>query len=243
MPDAIGPGAGAKPRPIGSLWGYGRRVAQGSGFLGEVRTLSKWSGSSLSFMNWSKVMSRAMANAGVSTKLGNGSVDKSIYRSGEKRRIGGLKEPRGVAYWPDHNELVVASAGDGTVRFFDASSLTPDESMTLGDDADNVRVDPKTGQVVVGYGSGALAILDPVRRAVVRTIARRASGGLSDRWRRPKGVRECSQRAQNRRRRFGLRSGARELARRSSRKLSHGPRSGFGNRRHGLPHSRSPRGA
>ena len=67
MPDAIGPGPGAKPRPIGSLWGYGRRVAQGSGFLGEVRTLSKWSGSSLSFMNWSKVMSRAMANAGVST--------------------------------------------------------------------------------------------------------------------------------------------------------------------------------
>ena len=102
------------------------------------------------------------ATAGRSTEL--------IYRSGEKRRIGGLKEPRGVAYWPDHNELVVASAGDGTVRFFDASSLTPDESMTLGDDADNVRVDPKTGQVVVGYGSGALAILDPVRRAVVRTI-------------------------------------------------------------------------
>jgi hypothetical protein len=53
---------------------------------------------------------------------------------------------------------VVASAGDGTVRFFDASSLTPIGSIALGDDADNVRVDPKTGQVVVGYGSGALGI-------------------------------------------------------------------------------------
>ena len=103
-------------------------------------------------------------------ELGNGSVDRIDLSSGEKRRIGGLKEPQGVAYLPDHNELVVASAGDGTVRFFDASSLTPNGSMTLGDDADNVRVDPKTGQVVVGYGSGALAILDPVRRAVVRTI-------------------------------------------------------------------------
>ena len=61
--------------------------------------------------------------------------------------------------------------GDGTVRFFDASSLKPLGSVSLGDDADNVRVDPKTGQVVVGYGSGALAILDPARRAVVRTIA------------------------------------------------------------------------
>ena len=104
-------------------------------------------------------------------ELGNGSVDRIDLSSGERRRIGGLKEPQGLAYLPDRNELVVASAGDGTVRFFDASSLSPIGSVSLGDDADNVRVDPKTGQVVVGYGSGALAIIDPARRAVVRTIA------------------------------------------------------------------------
>jgi DNA-binding beta-propeller fold protein YncE len=103
-------------------------------------------------------------------ELGNGSVDAVDLSSGQTRRIDGLKEPQGLAYLPDHNELVVASAGDGTVRFFDASSLAPLGSVSLQDDADNVRVDPKTGQVVVGYGSGALAILDPVRRAVVRTI-------------------------------------------------------------------------
>ena len=33
------------------------------------------------------------------------------------------------------------------------------------------KLDPRTGQIVVGYGSGGLAILDPVRRTVVRTIA------------------------------------------------------------------------
>ncbi len=104
-------------------------------------------------------------------ELGNGSVDAVDLSSGETRRIGGLKEPQGLAYLPDRNELVVASGGDGTVRFFDASSLKPLGSVSLGDDADNVRVDPKTGQIVVGYGSGALAILDPARRAVVRTIA------------------------------------------------------------------------
>ena len=104
-------------------------------------------------------------------ELGNGSVDRVDLSSGDTRRIGGLKEPQGLAYLPDRDELVVASAGDGTVRFFDASSLTPIGSIALGDDADNLRVDPKTGQVVVGYGSGALAILDPVRREVVRTIA------------------------------------------------------------------------
>ena len=103
-------------------------------------------------------------------ELGNGSIDRIDLSSGETRRIGGLKEPQGLAYLPDRDELVVTSAGDGTVRFFDASSLTPIGSIALGDDADNVRVDPKTGQVVVGYGSGALAILDPARRAVIRTI-------------------------------------------------------------------------
>jgi hypothetical protein len=104
-------------------------------------------------------------------ELGNGSVDAVDLSSGEARRINGLKEPQGLAYLPDRNELVVASAGDGTVRFFDASSLAQVGSVSLGDDADNVRVDRKTGQVVVGYGSGALAILDPARRTVVRTIA------------------------------------------------------------------------
>ena len=104
-------------------------------------------------------------------ELGNGSVDRIDLPSGATRRIGGLKEPQGLAYLPDRDQLVVASAGDGTVRFFDADSFTPVGSVSLGDDADNARVDPKTGQIVVGYGSGALAILDPARRAVVRTIA------------------------------------------------------------------------
>jgi DNA-binding beta-propeller fold protein YncE len=104
-------------------------------------------------------------------ELGNGSVDRIDLSSGERRRIEGLKEPQGLAYLPDRDELVVASGGDGTVRFFDADSLASASSVSLGDDADNVRVDPKTGQIVVGYGSGALAILDAAGRAVVRTIA------------------------------------------------------------------------
>jgi DNA-binding beta-propeller fold protein YncE len=58
-------------------------------------------------------------------ELGNGSVDVVDLSSGATRRIGGLKEPQGLAYLPDRSQLVVASTGDGTVRFFDASSLAP----------------------------------------------------------------------------------------------------------------------
>jgi hypothetical protein len=79
-------------------------------------------------------------------ELGNGSVDAIDLLTGEMRRIEGLREPQGLAYLPDRNELVVASGGDGTVRFFDANSLAPVGSLTLGSDADNVRVDQETGE-------------------------------------------------------------------------------------------------
>ena len=54
-------------------------------------------------------------------ELGNGSVDAVDLSSGQTRRIGGLKEPQGLAYLADRNELVVASGGDGTVRFSTAA--------------------------------------------------------------------------------------------------------------------------
>ena len=36
----------------------------------------------------------------------------------------------------------------------------------LGSDADNVRLDVQTGRLVMGYGSGGLAVLDPSTRSV-----------------------------------------------------------------------------
>lgn len=104
-------------------------------------------------------------------ELGNGSVDAIDLESGASHRIGGLEEPQGLAYLPDRDELVVASGGDGTVRFFDGKSLSAAGVIQLGGDADNVRVDPKSGLVAVGYGSGAIAFIDPARKVVVSTIA------------------------------------------------------------------------
>jgi hypothetical protein len=75
-----------------------------------------------------------------------------------------------VAYLPALDQLVVACGGDGTVRFFNAATLAPVGSLKLGSDADNVRVDKASGRIAVGYGAGAIALIDPVRREVVRTI-------------------------------------------------------------------------
>lgn len=58
-------------------------------------------------------------------------------------RIAGLTEPQGVAWFPAEHELVVA-CGDGSVHFYDAERREV-ARINLGDDADNVRVDPRSG--------------------------------------------------------------------------------------------------
>jgi len=46
----------------------------------------------------------------------------------------------------------------------------PAGAVALGNDADNVRVDPRTGNVIVGYGTGGLAIIDPEKRSKIGDI-------------------------------------------------------------------------
>ncbi|MDB5692978.1 MAG: hypothetical protein JWO81_2041 [Alphaproteobacteria bacterium] len=104
-------------------------------------------------------------------ELGNGSIDAVDVASGGTARIDGLNEPQGIAFLPAQAELVVACGGDGSVRFYDARTLRPVAIVQLGDDADNVGIDPVTRLVAVGYGSGGLALIDATRHAIVRRIA------------------------------------------------------------------------
>ena len=85
-------------------------------------------------------------------------------------RIGGLHEPQGVAEVAASGVIVVANGGNGSVAFFSSEDFRPVGSVELGEDADNVRVDAHTGRVVVGYGSGALAIIDPAARSKIADI-------------------------------------------------------------------------
>src|SRR5215831_294468 len=87
------------------------------------------------------------------------------------RRIPDLNRPQGVGYVPSADALFVANGGDGTVRVFKGGEFTPTGRLTLGADADNVRVDAETSHVIVGYGSGALAVIDPTTRAKIKEIA------------------------------------------------------------------------
>jgi DNA-binding beta-propeller fold protein YncE len=96
-------------------------------------------------------------------ELGNNSLGVVDLGAGKVlRRITGLSEPQGVAYVPFADSVFVANAGDGSIRVLRGEDLTPISRIELGDDADNVRVDVAHKRVLVGYGKGALAVIDPV---------------------------------------------------------------------------------
>lgn len=103
--------------------------------------------------------------------LGQGAVEVVDLRAGRVvAELRGQAEPQGVAWLPDRQELWVAS-GDGRLGVYAGARLTRAALLTLGEDADNIRRDPRGGPVLVGYGDGALAMLDPVEREVIRTLA------------------------------------------------------------------------
>jgi DNA-binding beta-propeller fold protein YncE len=104
-------------------------------------------------------------------ELGNDSVDAIDLGSGVVvHRFTGLKSPQGVAYVPGSDAIVVANADDGSVHFYNGSNFTGLDVLNLGDDADNVRIDPSNGHIIVGYGNGGLAIIDPASRSILQDI-------------------------------------------------------------------------
>src|ERR1700730_3295046 len=93
--------------------------------------------------------------------LGNNSLEVIDLRENKRvHTINGLAEPQGIAYIPSANRIFVANAKDGSVRAFDAGSWKMLKSISYGDDADNLRQDPSSGNVWVGYGGGALGEFD-----------------------------------------------------------------------------------
>jgi YVTN family beta-propeller protein len=108
-------------------------------------------------------------------ELGNDSV--GIVDLASRKVIGripGLKEPQGVGYDPSTDMIYVANAGDGSVRLFEGNDYKPAGRIELGSDADNIRIDAASNRVFIGYGSGALAVIDPATRGNVGDIPLKA---------------------------------------------------------------------
>src|SRR5271155_542061 len=108
-------------------------------------------------------------------ELGNDSLGV-VDLAGRKvlRTITGLSQPQGVGYEPTTDAVYVANASDGSVRVLRGEDFAAVGRIDLSDDADNVRIDADRKRVLVGYGAGALAIIDPTTRAKVGDIRLKA---------------------------------------------------------------------
>lgn len=108
-------------------------------------------------------------------ELGNDTVGVvDLKKRGVALTLAGLQEPQGIGYVASTDTLYVANASDGTVRLFQGAELSPAGRIELGDDADNVRVDEAAHEVWVGYGSGALAVIDTASQRKIADVPLKA---------------------------------------------------------------------
>lgn len=103
--------------------------------------------------------------------LGNDSLEVIDLQKGERiQSITGLGAPQGVAYAFAQSRLYVANDRGGLCQIYDGKSLAPVGKLDLKDDADNVRYDSARNRVYVGYGNGALGVIEAATGKLVRSI-------------------------------------------------------------------------
>ena len=94
-------------------------------------------------------------------------------KSGQRvHTISDLAEPQGVFYDPTTSHLFVACGLDGVTKVIDGTTFQVLATVKFPDDADNIRYDPRSKGVIVGYagakqlrkrqeGAGGLGFIDP----------------------------------------------------------------------------------
>jgi DNA-binding beta-propeller fold protein YncE len=93
-------------------------------------------------------------------ELGNNTVAVVDTQSKKlETRLTGFNEPQGIGFVPQSDLVFIANGGNGVVDMRRGSDLSLLKQIALGSDADNIRVDG-SGQVLIGYGDGAIAVLD-----------------------------------------------------------------------------------
>jgi DNA-binding beta-propeller fold protein YncE len=93
---------------------------------------------------------------------GNDSVEVLEVQRGKRVHSihEGFSKPQMVAYLPDSNRIVVSNEGDGSCKVLDADTYQLIDTVKFSDDADQLRYDPITKRVYVGYGDGAIGMFD-----------------------------------------------------------------------------------
>jgi DNA-binding beta-propeller fold protein YncE len=93
--------------------------------------------------------------------LGNNTVEVVDVDAGRVvQSIRGLHEPQGLFYWPEGDRLYIANGKTGHVDAYDGTRFQQMKSHDFNSDADNLRFDAQAGELFVGYGDGALGVIN-----------------------------------------------------------------------------------
>lgn len=93
------------------------------------------------------------------TALGNNTIEV-VNNLRRIHTIGGLEHPQAALYIEEFDRLAVSDRA-GKLRFYDGKSYALLKTVDFGADADNLRYRRNEKRIYLGYGSGAIAMLDP----------------------------------------------------------------------------------
>ena len=100
----------------------------------------------------------------IGAALGNNTIEiVDTFAGRDIHSITGAANPQGVAYVAEFNKLFAANGEDGKLRIYDGDSFKLLSTLDIGEDADNVRYDPKEKKIYVAYGGdeeGGIAVID-----------------------------------------------------------------------------------
>ena len=91
--------------------------------------------------------------------LGNNTIE-IVNNLRRIHTIGALKHPQAALYIEEFDRLAVSDRA-GKLRFYDGKSYALLRTVDFGADADNLRYQRNEKRIYLGYGSGAIAMLDP----------------------------------------------------------------------------------
>jgi DNA-binding beta-propeller fold protein YncE len=92
--------------------------------------------------------------------LGDDTVQVVDTRERARGTLRGFSKPQGIAYLPQQNRLVIGNGSAGRVDLIDGTSFAVLKRIEDMPNADNVRHDPAAKKIYVGYGDGALRVID-----------------------------------------------------------------------------------
>ena len=105
--------------------------------------------------------------------LGNDTVQVvDVFAGRMIHQIDGLAQPQGTLYLPEWDKLFVANSANGHVNVYDGAKFTLVDTIDFGEDSDpdNLRYDAAAKKIYVGYGEGAIGVIDPVTDKRLPTV-------------------------------------------------------------------------